>query len=58
MHSCYSPLMDVEHFNAVVEGEYVGRIIDWREMIVLQLNVESLGEVSIQKFSSLGREET
>ena len=39
--------MDVEHFNAVVKGEYIGRIIDWREMIVLQLDVESPGEVSI-----------
>ena len=43
--------MDIEHLYGVVEGEDIGGVIDGHQTIVLQLDVESSREKTIQYVS-------
>ncbi len=47
------PLIDVEHFDGVVESEHIGIIVNWCESVILQRNTQSSRQVAIQQFARI-----
>ena len=48
---CDRPFMYVQHFDGIVQREYIVRVINGSQPFVLQLHTEGSGEVFIQQFT-------